>query len=420
MYLEADAPQVACPEHGVVVAAVPWARQGSRFTTAFETPRGMVCLPCRTGGTVLAVLLRITWRSVAAIVVWVVAEAAGKRDCLAGLRRIGIDEISYRKGQRYLLCVVDHDTGQLVWAGKNRTAATLREFFDLWGETRCAQLTHVSSDGAECGSTMWWPSGRLRRRCAWTPSMWWPGLLRRWMPCAWGHGTSCAAAATRPGAGEMKNSRWALLKNLVDLTGDQKTTLAVIAKMNNPLYRAYLLKEQLRAVFQAKGAAGRALLAGWLAWAQRCRIPEFVKLARTIKRFLPLIYNTLDHGLSNALSEATNTHIRLLTRRAYGYHSPEALIAMATLTRGGLCPPLPVDHETNPRGNGREALNHARSSHPYNHPVLCCTILPMLVRGGRTGAVDSMGIPLCAHVKVVGEPRCRAGRVSHLRLRLSA
>ena len=66
----------------------------------------MVGLSCRAG--VLAVLLRITWRSVAAIVVRVVAEAAGKRDRLAGLRRIGIDEISYRKGQRYLLCVVDH------------------------------------------------------------------------------------------------------------------------------------------------------------------------------------------------------------------------------------------------------------------------------------------------------------------------
>jgi transposase len=75
-----------------------------------------------------------------------------------------------------------------------------------------------------------------------------------------------------------------------------------------PLAPIYVL-EQLRAAFQAKGAPGRALLAGWLAWAQRCRIPEFVKLARTIKRFLPLIYNTLDHGLSNALSEATNTHI---------------------------------------------------------------------------------------------------------------
>jgi transposase len=75
------------------------------------------------------------------------------------------------------------------------------------------------------------------------------------------------------------------LKNPVDLASDQKTTLAVIAKINNPLYRAYLL--ELRAAFQTKGAPGRALLAGWLAWAQRCRIPEFVKLAQTIKRFLP-------------------------------------------------------------------------------------------------------------------------------------
>jgi transposase len=66
-----------------------------------------------------------------------------------------------------------------------------------------------------------------------------------------------------------------------------------------------------------------------------------VALATTIKRFLTLIHNTLEHGVSKALSEATNTHLRLLTRRAYGYHSAEALITMATLTRGGLCPPLP-------------------------------------------------------------------------------
>jgi transposase len=85
-----------------------------------------------------------------------------------------------------------------------------------------------------------------------------------------------------------------------------------------------------------KGTPGKQLLAGWLSWATRSRLPEFVALAKTIKRFLPLIHNTLDHGVSNALSEATNTHLRLLTRRAYGYHSAEALIAMATLTRGGL------------------------------------------------------------------------------------
>jgi len=104
-----------------------------------------------------------------------------------------------------------------------------------------------------------------------------------------------------------------------------------------PIY----VSAQLRMVFQTKGEPGRRLLAGWLGWAQRSRLPEFVKLAKTIKRYRALIHNTLDHGLSNALSEATNTHLRLLTRRAYRYHSSDALIAMATLTRNGLCPPLP-------------------------------------------------------------------------------
>ena len=100
-------------------------------------------------------------------------------------------------------------------------------------------------------------------------------------------------------------------------------------------------KEQLREVFAVKGTKGRQLLAGWLSWATRSQLPEFVALAKTIKWFLPLIHNTLNHGVSNALSEATNTHLRLLTRRAYGYQGADALIAMAILTRGGLCPPLP-------------------------------------------------------------------------------
>src|SRR5256885_15862504 len=140
----------------------------------------------------------------------------------------------------------------------------------------------------------------------------------------------------------LRSTRGALLKNPPNLTGDQRTTLAGIAKANGGLYRAYLLKEQLRAIFQAVTLGdARALLGGWIAWTRRCRLEPFVKLAKTIKRYQALILNAVEHGLSNARSEATNTHLRLLTRRAYGYHSPEALIAMAELTRGGLFPPLP-------------------------------------------------------------------------------
>jgi transposase len=94
-------------------------------------------------------------------------------------------------------------------------------------------------------------------------------------------------------------------------------------------------------IFQAELPEARALLGGWICWARRSRIPAFVHLATTITRFKTLILNAVEHGLSNARSEATNTHLRLLTRRAYGYRSPDSLIAMADLTRGGLCPPLP-------------------------------------------------------------------------------
>lgn len=133
----------------------------------------------------------------------------------------------------------------------------------------------------------------------------------------------------------------ALLKNPEDLIADQRPTLAGIAEDNQGLYRGYLLKEQLRALFQVKGRQGKQLLAGWLAWAKRSRLPAFVKPARTIDKYRPLIWNTLDHGMSNARVEATKTHLRVLTRRAYGFHSADALIAMAMLTRGGLCPALP-------------------------------------------------------------------------------
>jgi transposase len=338
VFLRADAPRVACAEHGVIVAAVPWARHGSRFTTAFEDTTAW--LACHAAFSVLAALLRITWRSVAGIVVRVVAERAARTDRLAGLRRVGIDEISYRRGQRYLLCVIDHDTGRLVWAGKDRNTATLHRFFDALGAERAAQLTHVSADGADWIHEVVADRAPAAVVCldafhvvAWATTA--LDAVRRGM---W---NQLRRAGRHAEAKAIKGSRWALLKNPPDLTGDQRTTVAAIKTTNTPLYTGYLLKEQLREVFAAGGDSGQKLLAGWLSWARRSRLPEFVKLAQTITRYLPLIHNTLTHRLTNARAEATNTHLRLLTRRAYGYHSPDALIAMADLTRGGLCPPLP-------------------------------------------------------------------------------
>jgi transposase len=80
---------------------------------------------------------------------------------------------------------------------------------------------------------------------------------------------------------------------------------------------------------------------GGLQWARRCRIPPFVKLAQTVARHRADIETTLDLGLSNALVESVNTKIRLLTRIAFGFHSADALIILAMLALGGLCPSRP-------------------------------------------------------------------------------
>jgi transposase len=123
--------------------------------------------------------------------------------------------------------------------------------------------------------------------------------------------------------------------------GRTPSTFARVAEVNQHLYKAYLLKEELRLVFKLKGARAVALLDAWLVWARRCRIPAFVKLAHSITDHRAAIQATLLHGLSNGLVESVNTKLRLLTRIAFGFRSPDALIGLAMLALGGLCPPLP-------------------------------------------------------------------------------
>jgi transposase len=337
-FVEAEAPRVRCREHGVVVGAVPWARHDSRFTRAFED---QVCwLAVNTSKTAVAELMRVAWRSVGQIVERVAGEARGEVDLLAGLRRIGIDEISHRKGQRYLTVVVDHHTGRLVWAAAGRSRQTVLAFFDALGEERCKQIELVSCDMAS------WISGPVAERC--------PDAVRCVDPFHVVQLTSDALdevrrevwnEARRQGnlqlARELKGARFAVWKNPENLTERQAAKLSTIQQTNARLYRAYLLKEQLRQIYQLPATAAERMLDRWLAWARRCRLPSFVKLARTITEQRDGILAAIQHSLSNARIEQINTQIRLIARRAFGFHTPQALIALAMLKLAHLCPPLP-------------------------------------------------------------------------------
>ena len=143
-------------------------------------------------------------------------------------------------------------------------------------------------------------------------------------------------------ARRLKHSRWVLWKRREALAPRQQERLAEIASTNRPLYRAYLLKEALRATMKEGNIdKSTSLLDGWLAWASRSKLEPFVKLARTIRTYRPRLQATLAYGLSNARLEAAATQLDLLLRLAHGFHRVEALLGLAFLKLGGLCPPLP-------------------------------------------------------------------------------
>ena len=346
-----------CPEHGPTVVAVPWARHHAGHTFGFDDTVAWLAVACSK--TAVCELMRIAWRTVGAIVARVWADVDKTVDRFANLRRIGIDEISYKRHHKYLTIVVDHDTGTLIWAAAGRDTKTLRHFFDALGAERCKLITHVSADAADwiadvvtercpgavrCADpfhVVAWATEALdtERRRAWNDAR----ALARSEPGR-GRGRPGRDAPPRPGhenARKLKGARYALWKNPEDLTDRQIEKLAWIAKTDTRLYRAYLLKEGLRHVFSVKGEAGKEALDKWISWARRCRIPVFVELAHRIVKHRDTIDAALDHGLSQGLIESTNTKIRVLTRVAFGFHSAEPLIALAMLAFGGHRPALP-------------------------------------------------------------------------------
>lgn len=361
VYLQADAPRVRCVVHGVVARQVPWARHGARHTRGFDEQVAWLATQCSKSA--VTQLMRIGWVTVGAIIARYWADTAAAKDRFAGLSRIGIDEISYKRGHKYLTVVVDHDTGRLVWAEAGRDRATLDRFFDelaasgeALGVDRLAAIAQVSADGADwiksvvaarvpqavqCADpfhVVRWATEALDavRRDCWNTARRAVGGSRRE---GRSHGTDRVIAT---GHGEaLKRARWALWKNPENLTSKQAVKLDWIAKNDPDLYAAYLLKEGLRLVFQLDPDEAPQALQTWLEQARTSTLAPFVHLAKRIARHEEHILNAIEHSLSNGRIESVNTKIRLITRVAFGFKSPQALVALAMLNLGGHKPVLP-------------------------------------------------------------------------------
>ena len=341
---------------------VPWARPSARFTRDFEDV--VAWLAQRMDKTAITRLLRCSWEAVAKIVTRVVVDQLDDTR-LDEVYRIGVDEVSYRKGHRYLTVVADHDRdGAVIWAGEGKSAATLEQFYDQLGQTRCAQLQAVSLDLGAAFKKATDTRAPQARQCVDPFHL--VALAneainkaRRW---AWNIERDKARAAAlaagpkrrgRPPADSpppprdqarwVKHSRWALLKDPDALKPSQLEVLHELRRSGSVLYRCWQLKEGLRDLYRlADPADAEYHLDWWLAWACRSRIPAFVTLSKTVRTNRARILDAVELGLSNSKLEGLNSKIRLINHRGYGHHSATALIAMIYLCCGGLTIQLPT------------------------------------------------------------------------------
>lgn len=330
--------RVSCPQCGVRTEQVPWARHNSRFTRALEE---LVAYMAQVmDKTAVTRLQGISWRSVSAIVERVVTERLGE-ERLTGLRVIGVDEFSYRKRQRYLTVVVDHERGRVVWAAEGRGAAALAGLFKHIGEPGCAQIKAATIDmagGYKKAIREHLPNAQVvfdRFHVQRLASDAVDAVRRAEVEAH--KGTQAASA--------VKRSRYALLKRPWNMRRSEHQKLSDIQVNNRRLYRARLLNDALAdALDYRQPKRAREALEAWLAWASRSKLAPFVRVARTIRAHKEGILAYIHTRLTNGFVEGINNRLRMIARRAYGFHSPQALAAMLFLCKGGieLDPPLPT------------------------------------------------------------------------------
>ena len=364
-FVEAEAPRVHCPEHGVVVQQVSWARTRSGFTKNFEDTA--VWLSLHLSRKACAEYLRVSWDSVGPMITRAEKELSEGHNRYDGLVRIAIDETSYKKGHEYLTLILNHDTNAVIWIGKGYGKAVLEQFFaELTPEQRVT-IRLVSGDGAR------WIKDTVLAYCPGATFCidpfhvvsWCTELLDAVRQEEWNKARAALAAERkgqpkqgrgRPKGGKsaktvaeqrvetVKAAKYPLLMNPNNLSENYKAKLQLILLRDPRLATAYRLKEDLRLIFKLPLEEVSAAIEKWRRRAWSCRIPQFVELQRKIKRHKIAILATIRYGISNARMEATNNKVKLAVRMAYGFRNLDNLISTVFLRCGNLPVALPGHH----------------------------------------------------------------------------
>jgi transposase len=327
--------RVECPRCGLRVEEFPWDEPWARVTTSLSNAVARLARELSWQGT--ARQYGLNWKSVAAIV---------KRAVQYGLRHrkrppvhvIGIDEVSRRKGQVYLTVVYDLERRVLLWVGDGRTEEAVRAFFTKeMGPRRCRTLQVVCMD-------MWAAYANLVREHAPNAQI----LFDRFHIVK--HLNETVDAVRRDlwrrlsfqERTTFKGTRWLLLKNPWNLTGNQKERLSTLVQWNTPLVRAWYLKEAFQLFWSYKQPwRAKQHLTKWMNSAMRSKLEPFKKFTRMLRSHLGGILPWTKIRVSNGAVEGMNNKIKSISHRSFGFRTAENFIVAIYHCCAQL--PLPVE-----------------------------------------------------------------------------
>ena len=316
--------RVDCPRCGIHVELMPWVEGKRQLTEAYAWH--LAGWAKRLSWKEVAEAFHTSWDHVFCSVDRAVAWGREHQD-LSGIEAIGVDEIAWKRGHRYLTLVyqIDEHNKRLLWIGEKRTTRTLLKFFRWFGKERSHSLKYVCSD-------MWKPYLKVIAKKAGNAL----NILDRFHIVA--HLNKAIDEVRAEEARELKEqgyepiltkTRWLLLKHKKNLTALQDTKLAELLQYNLRSIRSYLLKEEFQFFWQYSYAAWAGkFLDNWCTKTMRSKIKPMKRVARMLRRHRPLLMNWFKakKQFSSGIVEGFNTKAKLTTRKAYGfrtYHAAE-------------------------------------------------------------------------------------------------
>ncbi len=311
--------RVDCPHCGIHVEQMPWSKGKRQLTESYGW--FLSGWAKRLSWKEVAEVFHTSWDHVFSSVEMAVDWGKAHRD-LSGIKAIGVDEIQWQRGHKYLTLVyqIDTDCRRLLWVGQHRTIKTLLRFFREFGKERSNQLEYVCSD-------MWKPYLKVIKKKAVNALH----ILDRFHIMAY-----LSKAIDEVRAQETKvlkekglepvltKSRWLLLKRPENLNESQESKLADLVQYNLKTIRCYLLKEEFQLFWEYVSPywAGQ-FLDKWCTKTMRSKIEPMKKVAKMLRRHRPLLMNWFKaKGLfSSGIVEGFNNKAKLTTRKAYGFRT---------------------------------------------------------------------------------------------------